>query len=365
MPKRRARRTQNEEEVRSPSLQRAEETELTGIEQGSAQYGVARLQNAAGNDAVSGMLQRFHDAEGMEAPERPSAMRPEAAAEEAAEGGRGGIGDQIQELVQDAASDAGIDAPRLPELDLGDLAPGEGPAQLEIAGGQDDLLQGVPAQLGVQGFTGGGGARASELRAFTLRNLEGADSATRRLGGDLADAIGDAWDLWQSTVNMVGAIVNAVTVSGGTVVGPLFSQLARPRALAVDRAAGDALSNELGRVFDIFAATLKLPGLPLFPAFGAFPGPVAPPTPSIPVPLLALVSVPPQTLKPFSGLTRSQRDACEAVVDAFDATFGIWRASTMVSLLGSGPVPTFAPPYVPVGPVVGGVANSLPGSFLQ
>jgi len=43
----------------------------------------------------------------------------------------------------------------------------------------------------------------------------------------------------------------------------------------------------------------------------------------------------------------------QAVVDAFDPTFGIWRASTMVSVLGTGPVPTFGPPYVPVGPVVG------------
>jgi hypothetical protein len=33
-------------------------------------------------------------------------------------------------------------------------------------------------------------------------------------------------------------------------------------------------------------------------------------------------------------------------------------------VLGSGPVPSFAPPYVPVGPVVGGTASSPPGALL-
>jgi len=38
---------------------------------------------------------------------------------------------------------------------------------------------------------------------------------------------------------------------------------------------------------------------------------------------------------------------------------------TMVKgVLGSGPVPTFAPPYVPVGPVLGGTAISPPGALL-
>jgi hypothetical protein len=36
----------------------------------------------------------------------------------------------------------------------------------------------------------------------------------------------------------------------------------------------------------------------------------------------------------------------------------------VTNVLGTGPVPTFAPPYVPVGPVVGGVANMTPGGFV-
>ena len=35
----------------------------------------------------------------------------------------------------------------------------------------------------------------------------------------------------------------------------------------------------------------------------------------------------------------------------------------VTNVLGTGPVPTFAPPYVPVGPVVGGVGTMMPGGF--
>ena len=40
----------------------------------------------------------------------------------------------------------------------------------------------------------------------------------------------------------------------------------------------------------------------------------------------------------------------------------IWKASTMISgVMGTGPVPTFAPPFVPVGPVVAGSIVPTPG----
>ena len=39
-------------------------------------------------------------------------------------------------------------------------------------------------------------------------------------------------------------------------------------------------------------------------------------------------------------------------------------ASLVTQVIGTGPIPTFAPPYVPVGPVVGGTATSLPGGLV-
>ena len=50
---------------------------------------------------------------------------------------------------------------------------------------------------------------------------------------------------------------------------------------------------------------------------------------------------------------------------AFNIVFQQFKATTLVSnVLGTGPIPTFAPPIVPVGPVVGGVATGAPG-FLK
>ena len=55
---------------------------------------------------------------------------------------------------------------------------------------------------------------------------------------------------------------------------------------------------------------------------------------------------------------------CVAIADAFEKSFNLWKVSTMVTnVMGTGPIPTFAPPYVPVGPVVGGFGTMLPGGF--
>ena len=59
------------------------------------------------------------------------------------------------------------------------------------------------------------------------------------------------------------------------------------------------------------------------------------------------------------------KELFDCICDAFEKCHTIWQASTMVTnVLGTGPVPTFAPPYVPVGPVVGGVGNHAPGGFV-
>jgi hypothetical protein len=55
----------------------------------------------------------------------------------------------------------------------------------------------------------------------------------------------------------------------------------------------------------------------------------------------------------------------DAVSDAVQKCLTLWETSTMVTnVLGTGPIPTFAPPYVPVGPVMGGVGNMTPGGFV-
>src|SRR5207302_10073851 len=45
----------------------------------------------------------------------------------------------------------------------------------------------------------------------------------------------------------------------------------------------------------------------------------------------------------------------DAIATALSLAFLIWLVSQQVMLvLGKGPIPSFAPPFVPVGPVVGG-----------
>jgi hypothetical protein len=44
-----------------------------------------------------------------------------------------------------------------------------------------------------------------------------------------------------------------------------------------------------------------------------------------------------------------------SVADGFSKSIASWMPTQMVTgVLGRGPVPVFAPPYVPVGPVIGG-----------
>ena len=102
------------------------------------------------------------------------------------------------------------------------------------------------------------------------------------------------------------------------------------------------------------------------------PQPVAPPVPNIPMPLLTIGS---------AGMSAMQAPGLKSMMvgqlgdpqalhhqELFDCiatgvftVFGTWLTSTMVTkVLGTGPVPTFAPPYVPIGPVVGGTANGPP-----
>jgi len=125
-----------------------------------------------------------------------------------------------------------------------------------------------------------------------------------------------------------------------------------------------------------------VPGLPWYPAFAAFPGPMAPPMPNVPVPLIACVSskmtrimVPSQMKDEMinaldSGIKQDDPDKqhealFDAIATALALAFTMWLPSQQVMLvMGYGNIPTFAPPYVPVGPVMNGQNLPTPGVFL-
>ena len=55
----------------------------------------------------------------------------------------------------------------------------------------------------------------------------------------------------------------------------------------------------------------------------------------------------------------------EAIATVLSLAFLMWLPQQQVMLvLGKGQIPTFAPPFVPVGPVVGGDVISMPGHLM-
>jgi hypothetical protein len=126
------------------------------------------------------------------------------------------------------------------------------------------------------------------------------------------------------------------------------------------RAVADGLDDGMKR----WQAQPKFPGLPLYPSFAALPMAHAAPTPNIPVPVAALIggAAPPNLFAAGRAADPDVAAVAQAVLKASTDGFATWARSTVVvNLLAHGPVPSFAPPYVPVGPVVGGRVLPFPG----
>ncbi|HEY5949398.1 MAG TPA: hypothetical protein VIV40_28080 [Kofleriaceae bacterium] len=192
----------------------------------------------------------------------------------------------------------------------------------------------------------------------------------------VCSAICSAWGQWQSLASMTGVLINAVSASLGMVVGPPLAPLilaSAPKSKPSEMKYSNVIAQVVGMTWLQYTASIKVPGLPWYPAFAAFPSPVAPPTPNVPVPVAALTQVAPQPALMKQQMVAQLGDPqapfhdklFEAICDAFDKCFKIWQTSTMVTnVLGTGPIPTFAPPYVPAGPVVSGVGTMPPGGFV-
>jgi hypothetical protein len=190
-------------------------------------------------------------------------------------------------------------------------------------------------------------------------------------------AICSAWSQWQTAATMVGIVINAVTATGGQIVGPPWTPLilaSAPKSTPMEMKYSNVIAQVIGTAWLSFTATVKVTGMPWYPAFAAVPSPVAPPAPNVPCPFAALTQVP---MSISCNVLKMQmvgqlgdpnapfhKELFESIADAFEKSYNLWKVSTMVTnVLGTGPVPTFAPPYVPVGPVVGGVGTMTPGGF--
>jgi len=201
----------------------------------------------------------------------------------------------------------------------------------------------------------------------------------------MIDAIGYAHNMWKLQAKFQNIQIMAVSAIGapGCLDGPeLESNIKNaPMVMAFTGNKAkhrDAVAKGVSKCFKDWQDQVTVPGLPWYPAFAAFPGPMAPPMPNVPVPMIACVSAKitsitlPNDMKSAmddaldSGLKDKDPDKqYEALHDAIAtvcaAGFAIWVAAQTQMVMGKGPIPTFAPPYVPVGPVVGGDVLSVPG----
>ena len=203
------------------------------------------------------------------------------------------------------------------------------------------------------------------------------------------DAVKFAVDMWKLQAKFKDLKVNAVTALGtpGCLDGPDLDIKNAPSFASLTQ--GDnvdayktAVNDGVKKCFKDWQGKVMVPGLPWYPAFAAFPGPMAPPMPNIPMPLIACPSammtkiVAPNDMKSemISALDGGIKDKdgdkqhevlFESIATCLSLAFLMWLPMQQVMLvMGKGPIPTFAPPYVPVGPVVMGDNIAAPGHLM-
>lgn len=192
----------------------------------------------------------------------------------------------------------------------------------------------------------------------------------------ISDAICSGIDQWMKTATITGVMINGPVgmLTPGNIVGlplmPLIMAKA-PKSSAQDLKYSKAIATAIGSAWQSWQTGLS--GMLSYPAFAVFPGPMAPPTPGIPMPLVAFASGGEAMLAaaPLANqMTANLADPAaphatelfDALANAFATVFQMFKISTLVqNVLGTGPIPTFAPPVIPMGPVVGGVGTGAPG----
>ncbi|MBA3455723.1 MAG: hypothetical protein H0T42_21690 [Deltaproteobacteria bacterium] len=193
----------------------------------------------------------------------------------------------------------------------------------------------------------------------------------------ISSAICDAWGKWQNLATMAGVVIIGPVATMGQLIGPPLTPLilaSAPKSSPQQLKYANAVATVIGTAWLAYTATIKLPGLPIYPAFAACPSPVAPPIPNTPFPIAGAMQV---TASLTPALMKMQMQAMlgdptapfhgelfEAICDGFDKCFKIWQTTTMVTnIIGTGAVPSMAlVPPVP-GPVTGGIGTMAPGGL--
>ena len=214
--------------------------------------------------------------------------------------------------------------------------------------------------------------------------------AYKDLHDAMIDAVQFAHNMWKLQAHFKSIQVMAVAAIGapGCLDGPALESLIKNApscAALVGNAAKhrDAVAQGVSKCFKSWQDQVTVPGLPWYPAFAAFPSAMAPPMPNIPMPLITCVSAKMTDIVMPDAMKQAMGDALDGEVKRKDPSkqyealhdgiatvlalaFLTWLPAQQVSLvLGKGPIPTFAPPFVPVGPVMGGDIIAAPGHLMS
>jgi len=186
----------------------------------------------------------------------------------------------------------------------------------------------------------------------------------------LCDAIAMGWGTWmtQSTIQGVVVMGPVGTLIPGTIMGPDLGGLILSSDPPVDTPQERQCTTAVARAFGAGWAewSSQLTGTIPLAHCAVFPGPMAPPLPNVPVPVSTLASSGSGALTKerlvdamvlnYQGSGSFAQDIFESISEAFTLYFPSWQGGTeVVNVLAGGPIPTFAPPVVPAGPVIGGI----------
>jgi hypothetical protein len=194
----------------------------------------------------------------------------------------------------------------------------------------------------------------------------------------------DPWSQWAGTVgrslgSLIGDVKSQTCVADATIQGsmlqvrrlspgnpPLDAMTARLRTQGVPVELASAVTGALWDVYRAWTGSYVATIPFAYPAFAVVAAPTVPPTPNTPFSLGAFGGNPAafsasdieSSIRGRLGARANEigaAAACRAIASALTNQLYTWAATQqVVNVWGKGPVPSFAPPYVPVGPVVGG-----------
>jgi len=198
----------------------------------------------------------------------------------------------------------------------------------------------------------------------------------------LLSAVKYGVDMWRLQAHFGSISIMGQTALGnpGCLTGPELKPwiMQAPgiyNATGYFKSLANAIAEAVASNFKQWLDFVTVPGLPWYPLFSAFPGPFAPPMPNIPMPLITCVSQHQNKLMSPTQIESAIKTAlpAEFLLSEMDLFyfplsvhianhFTTWLCSQQVMMvMGMGPVPTFNPPYVPVGAVVNGYIIPSPG----